>query len=307
MKKPSRRRILAYTFLLGNAVVWGLAFPIVKRGFQDGLTPTAFLLGRFLGAALISLPIILFILKKPSVKKTLTPRNLIKIFLLEMLGTFLALLLLYEGLARTTAIEASLIAVTWPVFVVIGGVLFLREREQKHELVGLSIAVFGSLLLIINPLFIQGVRGSIIGNLLIVGQNVTIAAYYLLAKKYYRGLNKWAVTHVGFWVGIVSFTAFTLFVSRSPIDAIISLFVAPTLWPLIATIYMAVFGSIIGLTLYLLGQERIEASEAGMFTYIQPAFAIPAAFLLLGETISLIEIIAITIIIFGVVIAARRT
>jgi len=306
MRKLSRRRTIAYAFLLGNAVVWGLAVPIVKRAFEDGLTPTAFLLGRFLGAALISLPIILFILKKSSVKKTLTPRNLIKIVLLEILGTFLALLLLYEGLARTTAIETSLIAITWPIFVTVGGVLFLREREQRHELIGLIIAGFGSLLLIITPLLTEGIRGSIAGNLLVLGQSVTIAVYYLLAKKYYRGLNKWAITHVSFWVGIFSFAALALFMNQSPIDEITSLFVAPTLWPLMATIYMAVFGSIVGLTLYLLGQARIEASEAGLFAYAQPVFALPVAFFLLAETISILEIIAIAIIIFGVIKAGKR-
>lgn len=69
---------------------------------------------------------------------------------------------------------------------------------------------------------------------------------------------------------------------------------------------MAIPGSILGLTLYLYGQDKIEASEASLFTYLQPAFAIPASILLLSESISLLELLATGIIITGVIIAEKH-
>ena len=135
---------------------------------------------------------------------------------------------------------------------------------------------------------------------------MAIATYYLAAKRFYQGLNKWAVTHISFWVGILGFSAILAISGQSPIEALTSIIHAPSLWPALATAYMALGGSILGLTLYLIGQDKIEASEAAVFTYLQPVIAIPASFLLLQERISLIEITGAAIIAVGVYVAERR-
>lgn len=313
----NRKRKLAYAALFGNTILWGLAIPIVKRGFVDGLTPVVFLLGRYLIATIASIPIILLIRNRARVKQVFKRRNIFRVIILEFIGTVLALWLLYEGVARTTAIEASLIAVTWPVFVTIGGVMFLHEREERHELLGLGIALLGTLLLVIKPLLTVGIdRADLTGNLLILAQNITIASYYLLAKRYYQGMNKWAVTHLSFWVGLIGFGLITLVTSPAAtfnfpffpqsgiLDPVGTTF--NSLWPLLAILYMGIGGSILGLTLYLIGQDKIEASEAAVFTYLQPVVAIPASILLLKETISSVEIIGAIMIALGVYITEKR-
>lgn len=298
LKKP---RLLAYLALLGNTLVWGLALPIVKKGFEAGLTPVSFLIGRFALAIIFSLPIIIYLeLKHKKIRKHFTFKNILKIIPLEILGTFLALYLLYQGLDRTSAIESSLIAITWPVLVTLGGIFFFKEREEKHELTGLILAIIGTIILVGEPLIRNsGFTGTLTGNLYVLGQNFAIAAYYLLAKKHYQGVNKWLVTHISFWVGLISFTTLSL-IQGQP------LMWQPGLWPSIAVIYMGIFGSIIGLTLYLIGQNNIEASEASLFTYLQPVFSVPMAIFLLKESIHPTEIIALAIIIFGVYKAEKR-
>jgi len=304
--KLARPRLLAYLALLVNALVWGLALPFVKLGFNQGLTPTIFLFGRYFFALLFSLPIVFFLLfKTPALKKQLSLKNIKTILLLETLGTFLALFLLYEGVARTSVIEASLIAVTWPIFVTIGGLLFLKEKIQRHETTGLVLAVAGTVFLIGIPILNSHQNGTLTGNLLILGQNLAIATYYLLAKKYYQGLNKWLVTHISFWVGALLFLLLAFARNISPITQLANTLLIID-WKSFAILYMAFFGSIIGLTLYLLGQDKIEASEASLFTYLQPVFSIPAAVILLSESITINQIIAIGVIVTGVYIAEKR-
>ena len=94
----------AYLALTINALIWGAAFPIVKPVF-DFLTPLQFLYLRFLVAGLISLPIFLYYYFKIHPKLS----YLLKVLLIEACGTALPLLILYEGLAKTSALEASLI------------------------------------------------------------------------------------------------------------------------------------------------------------------------------------------------------
>lgn len=296
----TKTRLLAYSALIANTIIWALAFPIVKMGFNFGLTPTFFLFARFAIALIFSLPILFWLLATKSVRKQITFKNIITIIALELLGTFAALWLLYEGVAHTSAIASSLIAITWPVFVVLGGIWFLHEHQEKHEWKGLALAIAGTLFLVLAPLFQNGFRieGSAFGNFLILSQNLAIAAYYLLAKKFYKNLNKWLVTHISFWVGTISFGT-VLIVTKAP------LIISGT-WPLISVFYMAIFGSIIALTLYLLGQNKIEASEASLFTYLQPILSLPLAIYLLGETLSPIHIIGSFLILTGVFIAEKK-
>lgn len=302
----TRERKIAYLALIGNMILWALAIPIAKRGFADGLSPTTFLLGRYLLAAPLSLPIILALRKKASVRTAFSPKILSKIVGLELLGTVVALLLLYEGVARTTAVEASLIAITWPIFVTIGGVLWLKEKEERRELAGLALAIAGTIILVLKPLSANGFSGSFFGNLLIVGQNISIAFYYLLAKKIYAPLNKWAVTHLSFWVGLLGFAVIQLLQGTTPLASIKEVMINPSPWPLVAIIYMAVAGSILGLTLYLIGQDKIEASEAAVFTYLEPIISIPAAMFLLQESIGPLEILGAAIIALGVYLVEVR-
>jgi drug/metabolite transporter (DMT)-like permease len=177
----SRRN--SYLALTVNAIIWGAAFPIVKPVFNY-LTPLQFLYFRFLVAGLISLPIFLVYYFKIYPKLS----YMIKSWLLELAGLAFPILILYEGLSRTSALEASLIGATGPIFVVLGGIWFLHERESKREWQGLALSLLGSLILVIAPAFTEGLDTpmSTIGNLYVLGYNLLYAIYAITAKKFYK-------------------------------------------------------------------------------------------------------------------------
>lgn len=306
MAKITKSRLLAYLAMIGNTIAWGLALPIVKRGFDDGLTPNTFLFSRFFIASILAIPIILLIKNSPSAKRSLKPSSLLRIIPLELLGATISLFLLYLGLQKTSAIEATLIATTWPIFITLGALLFLKEKEEGHEWQGLSIAFIGTILLVIRPLFNHNPSGTTTGNLFILAQNFCLAAYFILAKRYYKSFNKWVIACVSFFVSFLSFSLILTLTGHSLVAEFTSLFTNPSPWPLIATVYMAIPGSIIGLTLYLIGQDKIEASEASLFTYLQPLVSLPATYILFGSSIGLVEGFALILIILGIWRAETR-
>jgi len=75
---------------------------------------------------------------------------------------------------------------------------------------------------------------------------------------------------------------------------------------LITLLFMSIGATIIGWTAYIKAQELIEISEAGLFTYLQPAVYIPLGAVLLGESVSGLQIVALGLIIVGVFTAGRR-
>jgi drug/metabolite transporter (DMT)-like permease len=305
---PARKRSVrfkSYAFMLVNAICWGAALIVVKPAF-DVTTPFRFLLYRYLIAGLISLPLLFHYL--PKIKK---PAKAIKTIIpLELLGTTLTLSLLYFGLARTSAIEASMLATTAPIFVTLFGILLLKEREEKHEWIGLGLAFIGTMLLTVLPIFYgstQFNRISIDGNLFVIGQNIATALYFVLAKKYYKKLPKLFVTTISFYVGLATFFALSVWEAGNLailFQSIAADFQFPSVW--IASIYMATFGSIIGLTAYIKGQDGIEASEAALFTYLEPLVYIPLGIFLLLETVYPIQFISLALIILGVFVAEKR-
>jgi len=297
-------RRLAYLALIGNTILWGAAIPIVKRGFVDGLTPQVFLLGRFFFAAFFSIPIIIFHKRTRAFINSFKSKNLLKIILLEFVGA-LSLLILYQGVAETSAVESSLILATLPIFMTIGGIILLKEREEKHEVLGLVIALTGTLLLISGPLLEGNTNGNLTGNLLVFLYVIVVTVYYLVAKKIYKSLSIWVAVHIGFWVTLLLLMGITI--ANGQVFSQLPQLFSVSFWPLTAILYMAIGGSILGLTLYLIGQDKIEVSEATVFNYLQLAIAIPLSIFLLNESIKFIEIIAIIIIASGVYLVEKRS
>ncbi len=303
--QKKRQRLSAYGLLLITTIFWGAGLVIVKPALEF-TTPFRFLLYRYAGAIFFSLPILFHFL--PRWKKL--KKHLKTILSLELLGTTLSLALLYIGLRQTTAIEASLIASTNPIFIAILAVIFLKEKVENHELLGLSLSFVGALSLTLMPVLLNGqnLQGvSLLGNVLIIMQNLTIASYYVLAKKHYQFLPKFFVTTLSFYLGLISFFALSLWQSGGHSQLIQNVqqdFQHFSVW--LASGYMALFGSIIALSTYIKGQEKIEASEAALFTYLQPLIYLPLGVFWLGEQIYWWQLLSLLIIFLGVFIAEKR-
>lgn len=296
----SKNRRNAYLALTLNAIVWGSAFPIIKPVF-DLISPTQYLFLRFLFAGLFALPILVYyyIQKRPKAS------YIIKVLLIELLGLPIPLILLYTGLSLTSSLEASLIGSTGPIFITLGGIWFLHEKESKREWQGLALSLLGSMILICTPLFVKGLDTPLgtIGNLYILGYNLLYTIYALIAKKFYKTkppLYLGSLTYLGTALiyGIILYFQNSLSDLMNP-----QLYSFQLLFPVL---YMAIPGGIMAFALYLYAQSKIEVSEANLFTYLNGVVAIPAAYFLQGESPTIPTLIAIGLIAYGVYKAEVR-
>ena len=295
MDPMSKNRRGAYLALLYNALVWGAAFPIIKPALSI-ISPTQYLYLRFLVAGILSLP--MFIWWYHKVRPTMKKLSLYLV--MELVGSVLPLLILYEGLERTAALDASLIGATGPIFVVLGGVIFLHERQEKREWQGLALSMLGSLILVAEPLILgthTDTPSSSYGNILILLYNVVWAVYAVLAKKIYK-------THPPLYFGAITYlaTALVYGVMLSFSQSLPSIYLLTSnISVALPVLYMATLGSIVANICYLYAASRIEVSEANLFTYLNGVVAIPAAYFLLGERPSWLTLIAVLIIAYGVI------
>src|SRR3989344_455527 len=243
-------RTKAYLALLAVALIWGMALPLVKPSLNF-VSPYQFLYFRYLIAAPLLLPVLIGY----AFKLKLTLKPYCQIIALEILGTPIALPLLYQGLKLTSGLEASLLGATGPIFTVVGGIIFLNERETKREWRGLLLSFLGTLILVLEPLITgknSGVGFSLLGNLLILGHNLLNTAYLLMAKKLYRQLPKLFVTGLSYPVALASLWLILTLTHQSTAISLLSI---PAV--ALASGYMAILGSIVALALLLYGQNLI--------------------------------------------------
>jgi drug/metabolite transporter (DMT)-like permease len=250
---------------------------------------------------LAGLPIMIIFWKK--IKFSL--QDLPEMSLNGLASTVLTLWILYLGVARTTAIEASIITMPAGIFIVFGGALFLREKIRSQEKVGIAIVLLGSTLLVAEPLILNHQRFSFshtLGNIFCLGYNIFWAFSALWMKKIANKYHPFSLVYISFVVGLIGF--FVLSLLENPQFLQINYFSLP--YASFASIYMGILGSAVAVFLYQYGQKIIEASEAALFGYLSSIFAAPIAVLWLGEKITLPFTIGSLLVIVGVFLAESR-
>lgn len=294
-------RLRAYLYLLIVSVIWGIAGPVIKYTLGY-FPPFIFLAYRFGLSALVSLIIILFVgFRIPGGKKTY-----LLAIIYGVLTSTVSLGLLFLGYSKTTAILGSLISATAPIFVSGAGALFLNERVTKKEKIGISIAFFGTLLTVLEPL-LKNDQGKIIfeGNILIlisvlVGVINAILAKILLREK----VKPITLVNTSFFAGFITITPITFFIF-SPSMVLSTIINAPISYHL-GVLFMAVLSGNLAYTFWHKAQKSIEIGEVGLFTYLYPLFATPLAVFWLGEKITTPFIIGALFIALGVIIAEYK-
>jgi drug/metabolite transporter (DMT)-like permease len=76
----------------------------------------------------------------------------------------------------------------------------------------------------------------------------------------------------------------------------------PTTNAVLAIIYLAIFGSMMGFTAYMYLLQTVRPSLATSYAYINPLVAVILGFFFAGESFSLLAMIAMGVILTGVII-----
>jgi len=294
----TKRRLTAYSILTFVSLLWGIASPVIKYTLNF-IPPYSFLFWRFLITSIIFLPFFLFYLKKYPLHLNEVPI----LTLLGFLGTPLTLILLFVGYTKTTSMDGVLISSTAPIFITIGGAIFLKEKVTFKERVGLLIAVLGSLITISQPLLEGGFLKSqnLFGNLLVFGSVISWTAFTLLSKFYFRKHHPFVITAFCFFVGLI--VIFPLAILEKGFQIFNFQFSIFNFSAFMGILYMSIFSSVIAYTLYEYGLSLIEASEATLFAYLQPIFAAPLSLLWLGEKITFPFLVGAIVITCGIFIS----
>ena len=209
-----------------------------------------------------------------------------------ILGVILTIssVLQQAGLNDTDAGKAAFITTLYVIFVPIIAIA-MGKKPTVNVIVGVPIAILGFYLLCIKPGI--GIAGS---DLLVLSCGI-VFAFHIIA------VDKMSGKCEGVRLSLVQFAVSFI------LDAIIGLFVegipkAETFFSVLpALLFLGVGSSGIAYTLQIIGQKDADPSVASIILSLEAVFATLGAVMLLGERMSLKEILGCGLVLLAVIIA----
>jgi len=283
---------LALLAIIINTIIWSASAPILKWSIGDA-PPFAFAFYRFLFATLILFP---FVIKSLRIKY----EDILKIFVLSLVGITAHISFYYLGLALAPSINVPIITSSTPLFLIIGALLFLHEKPKKKVIIGTVISMFGVMIIILRPLLDHAAVGSILGNFYHVLGVVSFVIYTLLLKKYKL---HYPFSTLLFWMFLFgTLVFFPLYLAEMQSIPFFHL----NLHGILGISYGSIFSSLIGYYLYNYAATYLKANEIGIFSYSEPIITALVAIPLLGEQITFIYLLGSLFVFMGIIIAENR-
>ena len=263
-------------------VVWGLNFVVIKLGLHN--MPPLMLAGlRFM---LVAFPAIFFVARPKIPFKLLLGYGLTISF-----GQF----------AFLPAGLASLVLQAQAFFTIILGAFVFGERLQGKQLAGITLAVFGVLVLIEASLNGQDV--ALLGFMLTLAAGLSWACGNIFNKLIMQHAARPQVMSLVVWSALIPVIPFLAasFILDGP-DVMLRSLVDIDLTTILSLIYLAFVATIVGYGIWgsLLG--RYETWRVAPLSLLVPVVGLASAALLLDETLSALQLLGAVLIMAGLYI-----
>jgi drug/metabolite transporter (DMT)-like permease len=259
---------------------------VVQLLFASLAIAGRFVLPRFPAGALVCFRVlgataVLFLLNLASGGRWVRDgRDLLRLMVLGLLGIAANQTLFLYGLRYTTAINATILVTTVPVFTVLGSVITGRESPSALKFTGIVLAALGTVYLI-GPDRISLAPEVALGNALIVLGMVCYAAYFLYSSSV---VGRYGPVTVSLYVMLFACLGVLPFGWRAFQDLRLSAISGP-LWLWVG--YIVVFPTIVTYLLNIWALQRVSSNVVAAYIYLQPIFAAAVAPLVLdGEQIT---------------------
>lgn len=286
IRSANTNRWLGLVLIITSAISFG-AMPIFARlAYAAGADPITVLFLRFTIAAVLMILIMI-------VSKTAFPRGLIllELILLGAIGYVGESLAYFMALTMASAGLVALLLYIYPALVTALSAIFLKEHLTPVKLVALFLALSGTAL---TMRITSG--GSMLGILLGIAAAVDYAIYILLGSRIVRRSGPLGSTTViiistaSVYAGIVAIRGVTFPATSNG-------------W--IAIIAIALISTVLAFTTFFAGLKRIGPTNASTLSTFEPIVAVILAAIVLGESISPVELLGGVLILAAVVVLTR--
>ena len=263
------RQVLSMVFC---NVMWGMSFIASKHALTSGFSPMMLALARYVLAAACLVPITLLKEKRMRLHRA----DLVPMLLSGITGITQYYFFEYQGIQRTSTVNASLILAAIPIMTMAAEAVIDRKRMKGVQIAGAAISVIGTALIVLGGAN-EG-SATLLGDLCILGASVVWVAYIFFSRKL-RG--RYSSLAMNSWQAVAALATLIPMAALDPCD--LSAIPADG-W--LAAAALAVICS--ALCYWLYGNALYEMSPLASAIYINliPLTTIIGGVLLLGDTLS---------------------
>lgn len=271
-----------------TALTYGGTYPIVKTIMPIYIKPYGLTLIRVIGATLLFWIAGLWIKKEKIAYK-----DFLLIFLTALSGASLNMLFLLKGLTYTSAINASIIILSTPLFVVVNSYFLLKEKIGFNRLLGIIIGLLGAAVIVLKGLSFEGFNVSLLGDLLVLGSPLIYSFYLIIMKKLVRKYHVLTITKWSLLFGVIIVLPFGLEeLSQTHWEQF-------SIYQISALAYLVIATSFLAVLFTLFSLKYIKATTFSSFMYLQPVFTIIIVYLIGEGSVNTIQIIGMLMVITG--------
>ena len=199
----------------------------------------------------------------------------------------------FYAISKIQVAAAILLQYLAPVFVAIFSMLFWKERPSFFKISALCLA-FGGCFFVVGGYNLEILQMNLLGILGGLSSAISFAGYSLLGERAMHRYRPWSVLFYA-----LAFSAVTWHIFYPPFAY---LWAGYTLSQWGWIFYISIVGTILPFGLFFAGINRIRSTRASITATFEPIFAGFLAFILLGEKLSLLQVIGGFLVISAIVV-----
>jgi drug/metabolite transporter (DMT)-like permease len=292
-KRALSAKAYPYLAVWGTVLLWGLSFVSSKTILNTGVPPMTMVSMRFL----LTTVILNVLLRRVEPATRLERANIIPLLVSGLFGVTVYFFFESRGIKLTSASHASLIIAVIPVFTVLAELIFFRTRPTPLGVAGIALSVVGVYFVVRTP-GVSLLSGSLAGDLFMFGACLSWVAYMMVSKNLHKRLSDLAITAYQSVFGTAFLVPLALMEFRQ--------WVPVTPVAILNLLYLAVLSSAVGNFLYMYALSRLGPITVSPYVNMIPVVGVLGGVVLLGETITVLQVAGGVVIIAGVLMVSGK-
>lgn len=266
-------RLKGIIFVVISAIAFGCMPLLCSQPIQEGLDGYGLALWRF-GTAIPTVFLIILLRRNQGEQITVPHAQWGPLLLLGTIGYGLTGLLLVSSYQYISTGMATVLHFTYPLFVLIGGILFCHQTYRS--VLGKAVA----LCMIGMSLIVDWTSdGDMLWYGIVVFTGITYAFYLLYANVLKRVLPPWTIT---WYMSIISFVMVAIaYVYEHGFHMVHLSYIS-----IISLILLGQVASVLAVGMVQLGLRYVDPSSAAIISLLEPVAALTIGVTVLGETVT---------------------
>jgi len=229
-------------------------------------------------------------------KLNLKGKKLAGPILLGILQPVLYFVLENYGIKYTTTSFTGMIAAISPVFTAIMGAIFLRERPNAKQWLGIIISIAGVMMVSVKS---TGGENTVLGCICLLAAYFLGSFYSLLVRRLTKEFTPFEVTYIMFTVGFVFFGGMAFVQNGAKTLPIMGHALAQPEY-IISVLFLGGLSSVVAYLLANYSLSKLPVAQSTIFSSITTIVSVLAGVIVMGDKFTVINLISFILILVGV-------